>query len=136
MHQVVGLKKRGELQDEGFFDVPGRFPEDMRSYMERGSAYNVLKLALVQQTRPELLEFWWELEAGTTCRESVNAKVGKDLEKIRELDPRSYLPDGEKLRQRTLRMEGKQGVGKCKWHGHGEGHCRHGDCERWHVQLR
>ena len=135
MHQIVGLKKRGELQDEDFFDGAGKFPVDMRSYMELGSAYNVLKLALVHVTRPELLEFWWELEAGEDCHD-VNAKVGKDLEKLRELDPRSYLPDAEKLRQRTLKLEKKQGVGKCKFHGHGEGYCKFGDCQRWHVKLR
>ena len=108
----------------------------MRSYMERGTAYNVLKLALMEVTRPELLEFWWELEKGTNCRESVNAKVGKDLEKMRELDPRSYLPEIEKLRQRALKEVNKQGVGKCRFWGHGEGVCRKSDCERWHVYLR
>ena len=100
IHNIVGMRKRGELVDDNFFDSPGLFPANMRQYMEAGTSYNVLKLALMQVTRPELLEFWWELQAGTRC-DRVNANVGRDLEKIRELDPRSYLPDEEKLRQRT-----------------------------------
>ena len=104
--------------------------------MQRGTSYNVLKLALMQVTRPGLLEFWWELQAGTRC-DKVNANVGRDLEKIRELDPRSYFPEEEKLRQRTLKADGgKHGVGYCRWWKHGEGRCRVADCPRWHVELR
>ena len=112
------------------------FPANMRQYMEAGTSYNVLKLALLQVTRPELLEFWWELQAGAPCN-NVNANVGRDLEKIRELDPRSYFPEEEKLRQRTLKADGgKHGVGYCRWWKHGEGRCRVPDCPRWHVELR
>ena len=134
---IVKNRKEGALVDLDDYDGPGVVPQ-LREYVKRASAINVVKLSLVLKTRPNYLEVLAKILPGTRARTSVNSHVGKCLGKVLEMTEQRYVPIEEV--GRLVERQREHGVDAvhidlCRFYSRREG-CRYAeDCSQWHAEL-